>query len=309
MSPGLQLTGPEIDLPVEMMLQFFSYLDRSDDSDVKALIACSKVSRKWNAVVLPLLFSELDITFMYQDNESQGDKFARDIHGGISYRHLALVFTSLQHTSRILPHVQKLHLRQKLVQHSTAAVERNFVDSEILGNVIRLFPCLTHLQLTNVRLRNRPEIMSGTRLQDLEEVLLELPWGHSGYYLSTGAQFVDRLWMLNLFGSVKHLDLNYIDERPQLTAEEHHDILTVLSQSDFSVEAVTFSDTTSAHLFLIAFQSSPLVLGNLKSLDFKQSCDPPFFKELANLYRNLPDGLAHLACDLNALGEHGQQCF
>lgn len=161
MSPGLQLTGPEIDLPVEMMLQFFSYLDRSDDSDVKALIACSKVSRKWNAVVLPLLFSELDITFMYQDNKSQGDKFARDIHGGISYRHLALVFTSLQHTSRILPHVRKLHLRQKLVQHSTAAVERNFVDSEILGNVIRLFPCLTHLQLTNVRLRNRPEIMSG----------------------------------------------------------------------------------------------------------------------------------------------------
>lgn len=294
----------QLGLPVETTIQILSYLDCDDD--IQTLLSCARASRTWNTIVLPQLFSQLSITFLYtfkDDIHCPEDDQETNVSPDSRYKSLDEILSLLPQTgSRILPHVQELQLTQSWTSIPRddaleGSATSHHVDASLLCDVIRLFPSIKRLNLVGILLRGRPNITLETRLQDLEELYIHLPWTYPNVYGTTDLQTTEKhLWMLRLFGSVKRLCLDHVDQPGDLMP--HDNFSDILTNSAFHAEAVEFVNQVPAHLYLRAFHSSPLVLASLKSLDFKLFCHYLLFEELAALYAKLPRGLEHLSCDM-----------
>lgn len=133
------------DLPAELILAILSYFD--PQNDVADLVTCSRLSRKWNELVRPILFSTLHITFTNYPKEDDEEDSDKDQPVRMP-KELVLVPTLLvQDAPRILPFVRRLSLFQQVAGDywswsNSETTQSEMVNFRHLANVLHLFPSL-----------------------------------------------------------------------------------------------------------------------------------------------------------------------
>lgn len=278
--------------------------------DVPTLRSCSLVSRMWNEIVLPLLFSDLTVVFKNQlddeeDAHSEGENEEEDQKRETMSkpRHISTIPDLLQETGeRFMPIVAKLRIVQELTDNSDFdddIATLDLVKPRDLCNIIHLFPSIKTLHLVDIILNMPPEPGLGLQHLDLDELYLEIAEWVSWADLTLGRRGPDNhLWMLCLFGSVERLVLHGIKEDTQYDEDAVYDTLV---GSSLRIKALEIFEVSTIGVFMDALYREPRIIAELESLDIKDQLYswPP---ELTSLCTALPKGLTHLGLNVKSLG-------
>ena len=278
------------DLPAELILAILSYLD--PQNDVADLVTCSRLSRTWNELVRPILFSTLRITFTNHSKEDEDEDEDSDKDQPVRMpKELALIPTLLvQEAPRILPFVRRLCLFQQVGDNywswsNSDTTQSEMIYSRHLADILHLFPSLKQLSVTDIvlALPADPATHDPVDLDELEIILKERLTEHLLYG--------EYLWLLSLFGSVDKITLRGMGRR---TFEQYPQSGLVLDT--LRVRNIETRVTKCISPILQAINRSPSV-AVLESLDIGFGTTRAL-QELPSLFENLSKPLVHFGCDL-----------
>lgn len=273
-------------LPVELTAAILSYIN--NETDVTDLAACSLVCRFWNELARPALFSRLEVTITVQEVE--------DDTPGTDPIPISLLTRRLEETASFLvPYVKRLVLLQQTAydestEEAFTAEDLETVDSEVLLSILRYFPSLKRLQLIDIILTSPPDVAT-TRSLDLDEV--QYTFYSAETDLVPANQFI---WMLGLFGSVGKL---YV--AGMRCGEQDSQVFPL---PNLRVRSFSAGRTKMLGAFLAALSRSPSAKV-LESIDLTYF-SPAVMRQLANVARSSPNGLAHIGLKLAPVRNIGQ---
>lgn len=284
-------------LPVEITLDILSFFDPEDDAGMRTLKAFSELSKPWNELVLPLLFSTIRITYTtsYHVCYDPESLLRRP-------KHLLVIRDLLQQTGRrIIPYVRKLSLGQTTIDWALGDVDPDAPDlfevqhiqgSDIdhICDIIRLFPSIRQLHLVNTILSSPPDPNLTMRNLALKELCIHCPQS----YWDDGVDISPNkfLWLLSLFGSVDRLAL--VDLVCAKTDDGDHN---VLEGSSLCIKALDLSFVEPIEVFLGGLRRNPCIIAGLESLDITWP-SPAWTAELPLFCAAIPRGLTHLGLNM-----------
>lgn len=277
--------------PAELTAAVLSNFDLQDD--VEDLIACSSVSRTWNELTRPMLFSAICITFTHNSKEKDG-KDNKHNYGALT--ELSRISDLLmQDAPRVLPIVKKLQLVQ---EHRDAKLE--MTDCTLLWGIISLFPslkqlCLTDIMMTPPNHSNSPGyvLVNPTRLIDIEELEYVVHWSD----FDQGV-IEHPLW-LGLFGFVGKFNLTLGEVECNIADNDLRQENIKFVLDTIRIGGIKTQAGYSPCNFLHALKKTPSV-EVLESLDLSY-CTRKALQELPRFLDSLSKPLVHFGCDLRPL--------